>query len=208
MLLPLATRSDLVARLGRDLTETEDLRIDALLYDASALVRRYTGQDFTGTTGDVLTVRAQGGMIRLPQRPVITVTSVVAVGWNGVPDITLTDWWWDGIDLIRIGAGEYVINLPEQWWDDEDGYPNTFRVTYDHGYGVPPPDVVAVVCGMATRTLTAPTTVGGLVSETVGPYSYRLESAGVGISVTLTEMDKQALSRYRRTAGMISTRVG
>ncbi|HEY9524049.1 MAG TPA: hypothetical protein VIR33_12480 [Thermopolyspora sp.] len=208
MLLSLATRSDLVARLGRDLTDAEDLRIDALLSDASALVRRYTGQDFTQSVDDVLTIRAQGGMIRLPQRPVIAVASVVAIGGNGAPDLTLTDWWWDGIDLIRIGAGEYVINLPEQWWDDQDGYPGTFRVTYSHGYAVPPPDVVAVVCGMATRTLTAPAMVGGVTSETVGPYSYRSDTPGLGLAVVMTDTDRQMLAGYRRKTGMISVRVG
>src|SRR5688500_11157098 len=130
----LATKADLAARLGRDITCEEDARLDALLADASALIRAYTGQDFAETTDAEVTLRASGGMIRLPQRPVTSVESVVAIGWQGVPDITLTDWWWDGLDQIRIGAGTYVINLPETWWDDEDGYPGTFRVTYSYGY--------------------------------------------------------------------------
>lgn len=204
----LATKADLVARLGRDFTCEEDGRLDALLADASALVRAYTGQDFTETDDAQATMRAQAGLIRLPQRPVTGVSSVVAIGGNGVPDLTLTDWWWDGLDLIRIGAGEYVINLPEQWWDDEDGYPGTFRVTYSYGYATPPADVVAVVCGMVLRTLTAPTSVGGVTSETIGPYSYRLESAGVGTAVSLGDMERKTLSRYRKTTGMISVRVG
>lgn len=204
----LATKNDLVARLGRDITCEEDARVEALLADASALVRAYTGQDFEETADAQVTMRAQAGMIRLPQRPVTGVSSVVAIGGNGTPDLTLTDWWWDGLDLIRIGAGEYVINLPEQWWDDEDGYPGTFRVTYSYGYATPPADVVAVVCGMVLRTLTAPTSVGGVTSETIGPYSYRLESAGVGTAVALGDLERTTLARYRKTTGMISVRVG
>lgn len=204
----LATKADLIARLGRDVTCEEDSRVDALLADASALVCAYTNQQFSLTSNDALTIRAQGGVIRLPQRPVTAVASVVAIGGNGAPDVTLTDWWWDGIDLIRIGAGNYVINLPETWWDDEDGYPGTFRVTYSHGYATVPPDVVAVVCGMVLRTVTAPTLAGGVTSETIGPYSYRLESAGIGTAVTLGEMERKALARYRRTAGSTSVRVG
>jgi hypothetical protein len=204
----LATKADLVARLGRDLTCEEDARLEALLADASALVRAYTGQDFTETVDAQVTMRAQAGLIRLPQRPVNAVESVVAIGGNGAPDVALTDWWWDGLDLIRVGAGDYVINLPEQWWDDEDGYPGTFRVTYSYGYATPPADVVAVVSGMALRTLTAPTAVGGVTSETIGPYSYRLESAGVGTSVSLGDMERKVLARYRRTTGMISVRAG
>ena len=205
---PLASKADLVDRLGRDITCDEGARADALLADASALVRAYTGQDFTQTDDAQVTMRAQAGLIRLPQRPVTGVSSVVAIGGNGTPDLTLTDWWWDGLDLIRIGAGEYVINLPEQWWDDEDGYPGTFRITYSYGYATPPADVVAVVCGMVLRTLTAPTSVGGVTSETIGPYSYRLESAGVGTAVALGDMERKALARYRKTTGMISVRVG
>lgn len=208
MVDPLASKADLVARLGRDLTCAEDARLAALLADASALVRAYTGQDFAFTQDDVVTVRAQAGMIRLPKRPVVAVSSVVAVGGNGQPDVPLVDWWWDGLDLVRVGAGEYVINLPEQWWDDEDGYPGTFRVTYSHGWAEVPPDVVAVVCSMVLRTLTAPTTVGGITSETIGPYSYRLESPGVGTAVSLTDAERKTLARYRRTVGMISVRAG
>ena len=204
----LATKADLIARLGRDVTCEEDARLDALLADASAMVRAYTGQDFAVVADDVVTIRAQAGMIRLPQRPVTGVSSVVAIGWNGTPDIALTDWWWDGIDLIRIGAGEYVINLPEQWWDDEDGYPGTFRVTYSHGHVTVPADVVAVVSGMVLRTLTSPAMAGGVTSETIGPYSYRTDSPGLGLSVVLTDLERKALARYRRTAGMISVRVG
>lgn len=202
----LVAKADLVARLGRDVTCDEDARLDALLADASALVRAYTGQDFSAAT-DTVTLRAQGGVIRLPQRPVTAVASVTAIGLNGTPDVALVDWWWDGLDQVRLGEGNFVINLPEVWWDDEDGYPGTFAVTYTHGAPVPP-DVVAVVCGMVLRTVTAPTSVGGVTSETIGPYSYRLESAGVGTAVSLSEMERKALSRYRRTVGTSSVRVG
>lgn len=201
----LATHPDLVARLGRDFTDAESARVDALLADASALVRSYTRQDFTVATSTV-TLRAQGGLLRLPQRPVTSVTSVTAIGLHGAPDVVLVDWWWDGLDTIKIGDGMCVINLPETWYDQEDGYPSTYSVVYGHGYTDVPGDVVAVVSGMALRTLTAPTLVGGLVSETIGPYSYRLDSAGVGTAVTMTEADRNTLKRYRPTAGTLSMR--
>lgn len=204
----LATKADLVSRLGRDLTCEEDARLEALLTDASALIRAYTGQDFSETVGAEVTLRAQAGLIRLPQRPVTAVSAIVAIGGNGAPDLTLADWWWDGLDLIRIGAGEYVINLPEQWWDDEDGYPGTFRITYSYGYATPPGDVVAVGCGMVLRTLTSPSMAGGVSSETIGPYSYRTEAPGLGLGIVMSDSDRKILARYRRTTGMISVRVG
>lgn len=203
----LATKADLAARLGRDITCDEDARLDALLADASALVRGYTGQDFGPATSTVI-LRAQAGMITLPQRPVVSVASVTAIGISGVPDVALIDYWWDGLDKIRLGEGNCVINLPEVWWDDDDGYPGTFSVTYSHGADEVPPDVVMVVCGMVLRTVTAPTSVGGVTSETIGPYSYRLESAGIGTGVALGEMERTTLARYRRTAGTISLKAG
>lgn len=201
----LAVRADLVARLGRDVSSDENARLDALLADASTLVRSYTGQDF-GTATSTVTVRAQGGLITLPQRPVTSVTSVTAIGINGVPDVGLVDWWWDGLDTVRLGEGNWVINLPEVWWDDEDCYPGTFSVVYSHGYATVPPDVVMVVCGMVLRTLTSPAVAGGITSETVGPYSYRSDTPGLGLAVVMSESDRQALARYRRTVGMISVR--
>lgn len=203
----LASAADLVARLGRDFTPDEQVRVDALLADASAMIRAYTGRDFTLTEDDTVVLRASGATIRLPQRPVVEIAKVEAIGVNNTPDITLADWLFDGIDQIRLGEGNFVINLPEIWWDD-DGYPGTYRVTYSHGYAAPPPDVVAVACAMVLRTLTSPAMVGGITSETVGPYSYRSETPGLGLAVTMSEMDRKALDRYRRTTGMITVRMG
>ena len=203
----LAAPEDLESRLGRDLTVAEAARAEALLADASAMIRAFTSQDFSVVEGDQVTLRGQGGTVRLPQRPVTAVTSVVAIGGDGAPDVTVIDWIWDGIDQIRIGEGSFVINLPAIWWDD-DAYPGTYRVTYSHGYEEVPADVVAVVCGMVMRTLTAPTMAGGVRSETVGPYSYQLDAAGTGISVMMSQADRDVLKRYRKTEGMISVRRG
>jgi hypothetical protein len=197
----LATIADLEARLGRDLSDTEQARAEALLNDASAMIRAYTGQEFDEVIGDVAVLRAQSGTVRLPQRPVTAVTSVVALGGGIAPDVTVIDYVFDGIDQIRIGEGSFIINLPTIWWDD--GYPGTFRVTYDHGYADVPADVVSVACGMVLRTLTAPTMSGGVTSETIGSYSYRIDGANVGLAVTMTKDERTALARYRNTEGMI-----
>jgi hypothetical protein len=202
----IATASDLVARLGRDLSSEESVRVEALLADASAMIRAYTGQDFAVVLDDVVILRVQGGTLQLPQRPVIEVSRIEAIGAAGTPDVVLVDWVWDGIDQVRLGEGNYVINLPEIWWDD-DGYPGTYRVTYSHGHAQPPADVVAVACAMVLRTLTSPAMAGGLTSETVGPYSYRTDTPGLGLTVTMSDTDRQALKRYRRTTGTITTRV-
>ncbi|WP_405536873.1 hypothetical protein [Streptomyces antimycoticus] len=205
----LADVTALEARIGRPLTADEAARAGALLEDASALVRSYTGQTFTRTNDETITARAQQGEIRLPQRPVIDVTEVVAIGAGGAPDLPVVGWQWDGLDIVRTCTDSPIINLPELWREENiDSYPGTYRVTYSHGVTQVPPDVIAVVARMVLRTLTAPTVAGGVVGETIGPYSYRTDGSGVGTAVVMTDEDRQmlALAGYRRKAGMSMVR--
>lgn len=197
----LATVEDVEARLGRGLTTEETIRVEAMLADVSAMVRSYTGQTFTVTADDQVTLRGIGGEIRLPQRPVTSVSAVVAIGGEGLPDVPLVDWAWDGIDTIRVGEGSFVINLPEVWWDD-DGYPGTYRVTYSHGDERTPADVLAVICGVVLRVFSNP---NGYRSETVGSYSvtYAPPGSGESVGTTLSRADRTVLDRYRRKTGTI-----
>lgn len=195
----LASQADIEARIGRDLTDEEAARIRALLDDASALVRGYTGQSFELVEDETVTLPATGGRITLPGRPVNAVASVVAVGGSpALPSFTVADWAFDGIGTIKLGDGAAVINLPEVWWDD-DGYPGTYEVTYSHGYATVPPDVLSVVCGMITRVFQNP---ANLRSETVGSYSvtYTIPATGEALGINLSRYEKQILDRYRRKA--------
>lgn len=206
-MVALASTTDLEARMGRPLAPGEYPRAEALLDDASALVRDYTNQDFSRTDNDTAVLRAQQGEIRLPQRPVLGVTSVVAVGSGGAPDLPMIGWEWDGLDIVRTLTISPVINLPEVWIEDDlDAYPGTYRVVYSHGAAAVPAAVVAVVAAMALRTLTAPSIMGGVTGETVGPYSYRTDGTGVGTAVTMIDSDRRALVRYRHTSGMSMVR--
>lgn len=205
---PLASLPDLSDRLGRPLTAAEETRAQALLTDASAKVRAYTRQNFTRTDNETVVVRAQQGEIRLPQRPVLDVTGVVAIGAGGAPDVPVVGWQWDGLDIIRAVTDSPVINLPEDWYDDVDAYPGTFRVTYSHGDAQVPDVVVGIVARMVLRTLTAPTVAGGVTGETIGPYSYRTDGSGVGTAVAMTDDDRQELkdAGFRPRAGMSMVR--
>ncbi|WP_372344746.1 hypothetical protein [Streptomyces sp. KL116D] len=205
----LANTVDLADRLGRPLTGPEEARAIALLDDASALVVGFTGRTFTSTNDDVVVLRAQHGEIRLPQTPVINVTSVIAVGAGGAPDLPVAGWQWDGIDIVRTSTDSPAINLPERWYDeDNEAYPGTYRVTYSHGTPQVPGDVVAIVARMVLRTLTSPTMAGGVTGETIGPYSYRTDGSGIGTAVTMTDDDRRMLelAGYRRKAGMTTVR--
>lgn len=203
---PLATPDDLADRLGRDLTEAEARKAPSLLADASALVRAYTRQNFDLTVDDSVVLRPVGTSLRLPQRPVLGVTSVSGVGAESTPDVPLSGWVWDGIDKVNVdGLGGVVLNLPE-WWGEGFGA-NTYRVVYDHGYPTSPDDVVAVVCGMTNRVLLAPSPVEGMTSEQIGQYRYQM-GGSAGAQVRLAQADKDALDAagYRRKAGTIQLR--
>lgn len=211
----LATIGDLELRLGITFTEEQQPRIQALLDDASSLIRSYTKQKFDFVEDDEIILRPVGSIVRLPQVPVTEVTSIVAVsGYAGLPDFTLSAWVFDGIDKIQLWAGiDQVVNYPE-WWYDYEGA-NTYKVVYSHGYpvgeGLPgiPDDVVATCCAMVMRVVTSPSQVGGMVSERIGQYFYQLQQnqGAAGASVRLNSDDKLMLQPYKKSATTIQTSV-
>lgn len=212
--MALATIVDLEARLGRTITDpTELAQANAFLADASALISAYTRQTFTLVEDDQVLLRPVGTFLRLPQRPVRAVTAVVAVGCDGLADTPLAGWCWDGADLVdTTGIDSNVfVSLPA-WWDDWDG-PDSYRVTYDHGYDTVPPAVVAVACALVLRVLTSPSPVEGLSYERIGQYGYGFAAAGgggagsAGLAVRLTDADREALRPWRRPDSTVALRV-
>ena len=150
---PLATPDDLAARIGA-LSTDQAARAEALLVDASALIRGHCGgQVFTLVEDDVVNLRTAGNRIRLPQRPVVTVTQVTQVAQVGGTVLPVSAWVWDGLDLVTLDPG----------WAAE-----TMQVTYSHGFPVVPDGLVAVACKMVNRVLTSPSKTDGLASETIG----------------------------------------
>jgi hypothetical protein len=197
-LAPLATSDDIVARLGRDLTPAEAIRVEPMLRDASALIRRNCRRDFLWHPQGTLLLRGRDSKIKITQRPCSNVTAVVAIGGGfGLPDVPIVWFSFDGIDTIRIDPGHGIINLPEIWWTS-DMYPQTFNVTLDFGYidGIPD-EVISVCANEVIGVLTAPTQAAGIIGETIGPYSYRMERGGGGQMVALTAAGIAALSDFR-----------
>lgn len=178
---PLASVDDLAARLGRELDDDETARIEALLADASAAVRSYTGQQFTreSTTSRL---RVAGRSLRLPQRPVIGVSAVADVDGN---DVSFS--WYAG-EVLGIDSLAY----PTGGWVD---------VTYEHGYEEVPADVVAVVCNVALRAFGVAAGQSGLASETIGTYSYSIGGAAASGPLGMLADERQVLDSYRRAYG-------
>lgn len=205
---PLATTDAIAARLGRSLTDAETTRAQVLLLDASAQVRRYCRRDFTLHVSETQILRGYDSEILLPDKTTTAVHSVVMIGGGeGIPDFPITWFTFDGIDRIRIDPGKWLINLPEVWRDYDDIYPGTYRVTRDYGDLEVPDEVVSVVANATIGVLTAPTQAAGLLGETIGPYSYRLERSGGGTGVALAQADLALLNDFRASTGTVQLRL-
>lgn len=184
----LATLDDLRVRTTLVVT---DERGQAALDDASAAVRAYTGQSFdVATTTDRLRMRS--GVARLPQRPATAVTAVQAV--TGGP----LAFFWDGAERVylqHLGLIPYVNYLvPEAMRELVD-------VTYTHGYATVPPDVLAVVCNVAARTLGSTPDEGALTGVTLDGYGETYGSVGAAGPVGMFDDERVVLDRYRRVGG-------
>ncbi|MGW5037280.1 hypothetical protein ACWEQK_03950 [Streptomyces parvulus] len=141
----------------------------------SAIVRAEARQHFTRGTNTVTLYPADDGMVRLPQRPVV---SISAVQRDGEP----IPYWQVCAESFRVG-----------------GY-GPVSVTFTHGYQETPGDVLAVVLTAAQRVLSNP---NDLRQETVGAVSVTYAAETIGAS--LSQADRDLLARYRRTAAMVRT---
>jgi len=192
----LAEITDVEDRLGYSIDPAQYTRVEALLRDASVVVRAYCRREFTaGTT--TARYRPRGHKVVLPLRPVRAVTAVRSVVSFGTHDqITpLSYWSHPGGHEVFIGDQSVVINGPTLDFADENVW---VEVTYEHGFAVIPDDVVTVVANMVVRNLTVPG--GGLVDlQTVGPYTTRFGGFASGGPLSMGAGDRDVLNRYRST---------
>lgn len=202
MAVPLATPEDIHDRIGRDLTQAELIRLPALLADASAAVRNYTGASFTQATSSVK-LRVRNGRVRLPQRPVTAITTVKGLNLDGTVGAAIAGWRWDGYQELSVGAPSLIANGPWYPWDRYW----SLEVTYTHGYPSVPGDVRAVVCSIALRALGRKPDEAGLMSESIDGYSYQVGSAGAAGPLGMLPDEHAALDVYRQTAGVTWQRI-
>jgi hypothetical protein len=190
----LAQPSDVQLRLPAGLAIDANRTI-ALLTDASAIVRKTAKQDFTPeTTTEQIT--PIGYRLKLSQKPVNSISSVsIMLPGQDAPQ-PFPNWYWPGGQEVWLLYEGQVINLPTEiaylmQWQTPPCY-----VEYNHGYSTTPDDVLAVVCSMVVRVLTAPS-MGGVVSENVGEYGYRLSDTAAQGALALTQAEQDLLLSYR-----------
>ena len=186
----LATEADLEARLGRSLSGDELTQAIALLDDASATVRVYTGRNFEEAEV-TQRLRVVDGKVRLPQSPVTAVASVESV------DGAAVDFTWHHGGTVFLNGG--VLNA----WDYEgrSRTPAYVDVTYTAGTATIPEAIVAVVCSIAKRALEVPAASSGLTSESIGSYSYAIGPVAASGGAGLLNAEKAILDRFTRVGG-------
>lgn len=195
----LVTVAELAALLGRTFTPAQETQAQALLDQASSVVRAYVRQDLTRATS-TLTVSMRradpvlhrcGGLVTLPQRPVVDIASV------SVDGVSTQDWWQEGQEiLLRSGS----------WFSPPTAHrPPQVAVTYTHGFDPVPGDIRAIVAQAANRVMVNP---GAVRSETVGGESvtYLIPATGEALGVLLSRTEQRVLDRYRRTSGTVQVR--
>lgn len=208
----LATPDDIVDRLGRNLNQVEGARIDALLRDGSAMIRRYCRQDFVFEESATEKYVADAGEIWLSNRPVWSVDSVTWISGNPalLGNLAISWFVFDGIDKITIPSPHEsgVINLPYMW-NELAWYSDSYEIVYSYGYSNPPNEAVTVLCTAIISELSTPTMSATIASESVGAYSYSMRrTSGAGLNAALLDAGMAtALADFRRKQGTIGVRI-
>ncbi len=198
----LATVDDVQARMFRDLTDIELARTEVLLGDASAVIRNYTRTNFTSVRATER-IRPIGYRVRLPHKPVTAVHAVSLV-INTLP-LAVAGYTWDGTDEVWLADWGMIINLAETASEWLATHTPVAEVDYTSGFAEIPQDVISVACSMITRSLSAPGG-GGIITQAVGEYSYRLSDAAAQGPLTLTDSEKAVLSAYRGAGTAVELR--
>jgi hypothetical protein len=186
-----ANSADLQDWLGVELTAAEHVRAAKLLADATGLVQKAARQTISRVTNDELTrPGAYADRIRLPERPVVSVSEVELDGVTLVAD---DEWYLDGDELVRTGvwapSEDRFATFGGGWGDPSQ----VLVVTYTHGFD-PIPETVKAICLQAVaRVWTNPAMVQ---QENYGPMQ-TMYLPGQGLLLTDHEIQavRQAVGR-------------
>lgn len=199
-----ADPDDVQARCLATLSSTDQDRAAVLLDDAARKIVAYTRRTFTRATSSV-TLRAMGGTVIIPNRPVLAITDVKLVDFLG-NQFTVPAFGFDQIDRIDLSYYGLVLNLPESLSFNSE-WSGTVIVTYDHGYDPIPDDIVSVNADMVARIFNS--VGGGMVGVggvTTGPYSVTASRTTTTGVVTITDDDRLILNQYRTPARAVELR--
>lgn len=183
---PLASVSQLGAYIQQTLADDDPSAL-LMLEIASGMVRDFLdNMQLTYVGEDVVTLDPiNGSFVLLPELPVgqVTLVEILTAGtWTTLDPSAYTVSRSLGMLAGLPGCGINWPTTPESW-----------RVTYSHGYQTIPSGLVGIVVGVAARAYSSP---AGVDSERIGGYQvkYAMEADG------FTGLERKALARYRRPA--------
>jgi len=178
----LATVNQLGAYLKQTFA-TDDPSAVLYLSIASGMVRDFLQQEITAVTDDVVLLDPiDGSFLLLPELPVTDVSLVET--FDGTTWTTADPTTYTVSKRLGMIAGKPDVGVT--WPTD----PETWRVTYDHGYATVPDAIVGVTLGVAAR---AYATEPGVDLERVGGYQVKyatVEADG------FSPIELKALGRY------------
>jgi hypothetical protein len=193
----LATKEQLAALLGRELTTAEEGTADLLLELATDVVRVEAAQTLTLVEDDVaVLVGGWASELELPERPVVEVAGITVDG----AALDAAGWTFDERRILRryavsinVGDGPPGAGSPSGYhWGGPD---RSIVVTYTHGYAEDaiPTDLKGITLQAAKRALLNPTDAK---QESLGAHSSTFMANEAG--VFLTDAERRIARRYRR----------
>ena len=183
-MVALATPAQLGAFMQQPIDSADPTAL-LLLDIASGMVRDFLQLELSAVVDDVALLDpvngSNGAFLFLPELPVTAVTLLETFDgtvWTTADPATYTVSKRLGIISALPYTGVTWPYLPETW-----------RVTYDHGYAVIPDTIVGKVVGVAARAYASP---AGVDMERIGGYQvkYSMETGG------FTPSEEKALARY------------
>jgi len=204
---PFASASDLAARLGLTFTTDEAARATTLLQLATGFIQQETAQTISLVADDTLSVRSTyAERYRLPERPVLSVSSVTITPQGGTPTVIGSDTYYlDGDDLVRASFPIHYQQFFTNWTRGWLGPLFELTVVYTHGFAVVPEIVKAVCMEMVVRVWTNP---GAVAREQVGNTMTVFDNMRFSpTGLLMTDVERQLItSIIRRQSGSIALR--
>lgn len=178
----LATPAQLGAFLQTPI-ENNDATALLMLDIASGMVRDFLQLNLSPVANEVVLLDPiEGSFVLLPELPISSVSKVEIFDGTSWTELTTNQYTVSRRIGMIAGAPGVGIDFPTK--------PETWRVTYSHGYTEMPSTIVGVTLALAARFYTAP---DGITSESIGGYSVSYATAGEGF----TKLEQTALARYK-----------
>lgn len=191
----LATVADFANRLNVTFDTGQAAQAQALLDEASGLIRSVTGQTLSQVVGDVISREAPDGVwFDLPQRPVSRVAAVV------VQTQTVTDFTVVGARLYRRAGWDNRRTMGSWWPWFPQSEPYLVQVTYDHGYAADDDDYQLAKSACMVTAAQAVANPYGAQRESIDDYQVVFRDGPLELSENL---ERRLIKQYGRAAHTI-----